>query len=109
MGAFVAEILIGMVCIVIGVANRKGNISMLHWYHRQRVREEDRLLFGKEIGLGMFILGGGIAASGVLSALALVTEWQDLLTIGTIVMGFGVVLGIGIIIHALFRYNKGIF
>ena len=38
---------IGIVCIVIGVLNTKGNISMLHAHHRKRVSEENRLPFGR--------------------------------------------------------------
>ena len=29
--------IIGIICIVIGIMNRKGNVSMLHSYHRNRV------------------------------------------------------------------------
>ena len=49
----IITIVIGIVMILIGFSNRKGNISMLHSYHRKRVTEEDRLPFGKMVGNGM--------------------------------------------------------
>ena len=45
MPAFIVSALVGIVCIVLGVSNMKGNISSLHSYHRNRVSEEDRILF----------------------------------------------------------------
>ena len=38
---FVMQIVIGLVLIVLGVSNRKGNISSLHSYHIKRIKEED--------------------------------------------------------------------
>ncbi|MBQ8331912.1 MAG: hypothetical protein IJX94_05390 [Clostridia bacterium] len=35
---------------VLGIINMTGNISSLHWYHRQRVTKEDRKPFGKLVG-----------------------------------------------------------
>ena len=38
-----AAIAIGIVCILLGISHRKGNLSALHSYHRKRVKEEDVL------------------------------------------------------------------
>jgi hypothetical protein len=59
MPAFVVTALVGIVCIVLGISNMKGNISSLHSYHRSRVSEEDRIPFGKKVGLGTIIIGAG--------------------------------------------------
>ena len=64
-GIFTA--LIGVVCIVIGISNRKGNISLLHSYHTKRVAEEDKLPLGKLVGLGMMIVGIALLIAGGLS------------------------------------------
>ena len=63
MPAFIVSALVGIVCIVLGVSNMKGNISSLHSYHRNRVSEEDRIPFGKKVGLGTIIIGVGIIMS----------------------------------------------
>ena len=56
MGEFIIQIVIGLALIVVGIFNMKGNISLLHSYHRKRVKEEDVLPFGKRIGIGSVII-----------------------------------------------------
>ena len=51
MAGNVVAFLVGVVCIVLGISNMRGNISSLHSYHRHRVSEEDRIPFGKQVGL----------------------------------------------------------
>ena len=62
---FVMQIVIGLVLIVMGISNRKGNISSLHSYHRKRVKEEDVLPFGKLVGVGSIIVGCTIIVAGL--------------------------------------------
>ena len=76
----IVTFLIGVVCIVLGIANRKGNISSLHSYHRNRVLEEDRIPFGKKVGLGTIIIGCTFIVFSILKALALVTG-QEIYTL----------------------------
>ena len=42
MAGNIVTFLVGVICIVLGISNMKGNISSLHSYHRNRVSEEDR-------------------------------------------------------------------
>ena len=51
MGELIIPLLIGGIVIFLGIENMKGNISTLHSYHRKRVREEDRIPYGKEVDL----------------------------------------------------------
>ena len=41
MTEFIVQAVVGVVIIVIGILNIKGNITMLHSYHRKKVKEED--------------------------------------------------------------------
>ena len=41
MGELILQIIIGLSLIILGIINMKGNISMLHSYHRKRVKKED--------------------------------------------------------------------
>lgn len=100
---------IGIVCIIIGISNRKGNISTLHSYHRKRVSEEDRIPFGKLVGLGTIIIGIALIIGGGLN-FAAVSLQNDLFSIlGTVVMVLGLIAGLGISFYAMKKYNKGIF
>ena len=109
MAAFVITFLVGVACIVLGCVSRTGNISVLHSYHIKRVRAEDRLPFGRKVGLGMMILGGGIIVFSILAVIALALERMLFMWIGLGIMGAGMILGMGICFKATIRYNKGIF
>ena len=45
MSELIAAIIIGVICIVIGILNMHGNISMIHSYHRKRISEADIIPF----------------------------------------------------------------
>ena len=109
MAGTIVAFLVGVVCIVLGISNMRGNISSLHSYHRSRVSEEDRIPFGKQVGLGTIIVGIGIILFGVLSSVTLYTENDIFILIGTAVLIIGIILGLVISFRAMIKYNKGIF
>ena len=105
MEEFIIQILIGVVLILIGISNMKGNISLLHSYHRKRVKKEEELPFGKKIGIGTITVGCTIITAGAVDLLLN----QSFQYITNIILIVGLTLGFIIIIYALFKYNKGIF
>ncbi len=105
----IVAFLVGVVCVVLGCVNMTGNISTLHSYHTHRVSEADKLPFGRKMGLGTILVGGGIMAFSVLSSVTLYTENNAYLIVGTAVMVLAMLVGLGICLYALFKYNKGIF
>lgn len=109
MVGFIVAVLVGVLCVVIGAIHMSGNISMLHSYHRNRVSEEDILPMGRLVGIGMILAGIGIVAQGALSIAALLTEQTLLLTIGTVALIAGLAVGLGLVIFAIVKYNKGLF
>ena len=94
--------IIGVVCIILGVIHRTGNISSLHSYHRKRVKKEDIIPFGKKVGIGSIIIGITIILAGVFTIL-------NYTHISNVVLSIGITMGITIIFYAMFKYNKGIF
>ena len=109
MWAMLIPILAGVACILLGISNMRGNVSTIHEYHRKRVTEEDRLPFGKRVGLGTVIIGAAIVIFGILSAISLMIENNLLLRIGMGIMAVGFVVGLIISFAAMIKYNKGIF
>ena len=109
MAGNIVTFLVGVVCIVLGISNMRGNISTLHSYHRHRVSEEDRIPFGKQVGLGTIIVGIGIIVFSVLSSVTLYTENDIFILVGTAVLIIGIILGLVISFRAMIKYNKGIF
>ncbi len=104
-----APVILGFLLILLGISNMKGNISALHRYHRKRVMEEDRLPFGRLVGLGTIIAGVSIVVNGGCTLLAERMQNALLATIGTVLMSIGLAAGIALILYAMFKYNKGIF
>ncbi len=109
MEGYIVAFIIGVVCIVLGVCNMRGHISSLHSYHRRRVREEDRIPFGKKVGLGTIICGSVIMAFSILSAINLYIENHILVIVGIVLLIVGLVVGLGLSFYAMIKYNKGIF
>lgn len=109
MTSSIVTFLVGVICIVLGISNMRGNISSLHSYHRHRVSEEDRIPFGKQVGLGTVMIGIGIVIFSVLSAVTMYTEKDLYILIGTAVMIIGIIVGLIVSFKAMIKYNKGIF
>ena len=86
---FVTTFIVGIICIILGISNMRGNISSLHSYHRHRVSEEDRIPFGKQVGLGTIIIGIGIILFGVLLAITQYSENNVFVLVGTAVLIIG--------------------
>ena len=109
MPAFILTIVVGIVLIVIGITNTKGNISSLHSYHRNRVQTEDVLPFGKQVGLGTIICGIAVIIMGGFSILADALDKEIFTVIGTAILIIGLIIGLIITFRAMIKYNKGIF
>ncbi|MBQ2704883.1 MAG: hypothetical protein IJF58_04990 [Clostridia bacterium] len=109
MTSYIFAFLVGVICIVLGISNMRGNISSLHSYHRNRVSEEDKLPFGKQVGLGIVIVGIGIIIFSILSVVTLYTENNLFTLVGTAILIIGIIVGLVISFKAMIKYNKGIF
>lgn len=109
MAEFITTLIFGLLICILGAINMTGNISSLHWYHRHRVTEEDRKPYGRLVGLGTLIIGASFI---IFSALYLVfdkTQNSVLVTVGTVELIAGVIVGLVLSFYAMIKYNKGIF
>ena len=106
MDSFIAPIIIGVVCIILGILNMCGNISTIHSYHRKRVSEEDRVPFGRLVGLGTMIAGVGLMLFGGASYLAEEMGRTSFSLMGTIALIACLVVGLGACIYATIKYNR---
>ena len=101
--------IIGLLLICMGITNMRGNLSTLHWYHRQRVKDEDRKPFGRMVGIGTILIGAAAMIYAGLSYAAFVTGSPLFTTIGTGILVVAVIIGLGMNFYAMIKYNKGIF
>lgn len=109
MAGSIITLIVGIICIVLGVSNMRGNISSLHSYHRNRVKEEDVLPFGRVVGLGTIIVGAAVIFMSVFSAISIALGNEVYSIIGTVVMFIGMAIGIGVAFYGMKKYNGGIF
>ena len=109
MEACIVTGVLGVLLAVLGSINMTGNISSLHWYHRQRVSEENRKPFGRCVGLGTLLIGFSLGGFAVLYGFFLATQVKVLITVAVIELVTLVIVGLGISLWAMIKYNKGIF
>lgn len=65
----IITIVVGMVLCVLSVCLYSGNIELLHSYHRENVKEEDKKALGISTGLSLLVAGLGTLLSGLLALL----------------------------------------
>ena len=109
MAAFLTVSGLGILVSILGIINMTGNISSLHWYHRQRVTEENRKPFGKLVGLGTLIIGLSMIVFGILFLIFEQTQLQAFVVIGVIELIVSIIVGIFVSFYAMKKYNGGIF
>lgn len=97
----IALLILGIFISVIGIVNMTGNISTIHSYNRRKVKEEDVPKYGRAIGTGTLIIGVSLIAAFV------TTFWSE--EAMSFIVIPALVIGLGFILYAQFKYNKGIF
>lgn len=109
MESYIFTIIFGIICIIIGFLNTKGNISSLHSYHRKRVKEEDRIPFGRKVGIGTIVIGFSLIIFGTLMYTSESLGNDIYEHIGNIVLIIGFIVGLCFNLYGMIKYNKGIF
>ncbi len=95
-------LIVGIFLFIIGIINMTGNISTIHSYNRKKVREEDIPKYGRAVGIGTMIIGVSVIISFVLVVF-------ELMAAVPFVLIPAIIAGVGFILYAQFKYNKGIF
>lgn len=97
----IALLILGIFISVIGIVNMTGNISTIHSYNRRKVKEEDVPKYGRAVGTGTLIIGVSLIAAFV------TTFWSEKAMSFIVIPAL--VIGLGFILYAQFKYNKGIY
>jgi uncharacterized membrane-anchored protein len=109
MAVFITVSGLGILISILGIINMTGNISSLHWYHRQRVTEENRKPFGKLVGLGTLIIGIAMVVFGIMFFIFEKTQIEALVVVGVVELIANIVAGMIVSFYAMKKYNGGIF
>ena len=97
---------VGALCLGFGVSIHRGNTGLIHDYHQTKVREAERLEYGRAIAGGLFVLAGTLFLSG---AIALFGESRAVLTASLCVFAAGIVCSLVILVRVQKKYNGGVF
>lgn len=106
MGVSITMLILGVLFVIIGIENVRGNIASIHWYNRRKITEETRKPYGKAMGIGTLIIAGGLIISAVLNMLV---KMNSAVLISGLITLITVIVGITFMLYAQFKYNKGIF
>ncbi|MBQ6075301.1 MAG: DUF3784 domain-containing protein [Lachnospiraceae bacterium] len=91
---------VGIVCAVLGVLLwKKEKINILHDYHRENIREEDKKAFCTLSGIGLLIAGAGLIVTAILL-------WCTEKASSFIVFAVAFAAGLALLITAGVRYNR---
>ncbi len=98
----ISMIAIGILLILLGVFNLKGNIASIHWYNRRKVSKENQIPYCRLHGFGSAIIGACMVVSAIVQA-------AGNIELGSLITLAGVIIGFALMLYAQFKYNKGIF
>ncbi len=101
--ASLLPVALGGVCIWLGyLIQVKERIGLIHDYHHRNVKKEDITAYCREMGKAMYIIGGTVAASG------LVAVFEQELVMNILIFG-GIAVALLVMHKAQKRYNGGWF
>ena len=109
MSTIITPIILGIIIMILGISNLRGNISSIHRYHRHRVAEENKKIFGKYVGAGTLIIGIAMIIFGGLTFLTETTKNNIYIITGSGILIISIIVGMTISFYAMIKYNKGIF
>lgn len=98
----ISMIAIGILIILLGIFNLKGNITSIHWYNRRKVSKENQIPYCRLHGLGSIIIGSSMIVSSIVQAFGNIG-------LGGLITLAGIFIGFALMLYAQFKYNRGIF
>lgn len=103
---YIIMLVLGILIIPLGIMNIKGNISSIHWYNRTRITEETRPKYGKLMGIGTVVISAGLIISAIIN---IMMDAEIAIIISGGITLVSVIVGVGFMLYAQIKYNKGIF
>lgn len=100
---------VGVLLIILGVICMKGNVSLVHWYHKRRVTEENQKKFAMLVGMGILIIGLSVIVNNIFLIINEIIPYKNFSFASTLTLSLGIVIGLMICFYAMIKYNRGIF
>ena len=96
----------GISFVWLGSRISRGEISLIHDYHRQNVKEEEKAAYGKAFSKGMFGMAASMNGSGVA---ALFGDSRPVMITSLAILFLGFAVSIAVLLRAQKKYNGGLF
>lgn len=93
--------LVAVIFTGMGIAIYRGKTDLIHDYHQTKVT--DKSAYGKAFGKAMYVIAMALLISGIIGLL------DNFAALAVAVLIIGLVIGIGCIVAAQRKYNKGVF
>lgn len=95
---------VSFIFIVVGVLIYRGNVNLIHAYHRSKVK--DNSAYGKAFGKALLVFPLVMLLAG---AIALFGELKAIVLFSIFVLLSGITIGIALIVTVQRKYNDGVF
>ncbi|KAE9630678.1 MAG: hypothetical protein PWP07_1418 [Epulopiscium sp.] len=92
--------------LICGIAIQKGNTDLIHDYHRSKVKESDRLEYGKAFAKGIYLLAFTLLLSG---SVTLIGEDTAIVVISVAVLLIGMLISFMVLGKVQKKFNGGWF
>ena len=92
--------------IWLGIRISRGEISLIHDYHRKNVKEEAKAAYGKAFSKGLFGMAASMTGSGVA---ALFGDSRPVMTASLAILFLGFAVSIALLLRVQKKYNGGVF
>ena len=102
MAEFIFMIVLGAILLLLGIFNFQGNIASIHWYNRRKVSKENQKPYCRWMGIGTGIIGISLIVAGILRLTCEREEYSYIIMAGA-------AIGLGSMLYAQFKYNRGLF
>ena len=97
---------ISLPVVWLGIRINRGDLYLIHNYHQEKVKEEEKAAYGKAFSKGMF----GMAASMIVSGLvAMFGESKSVMIASLVVLFLGFAISIAVLLRVQKKYNGGVF
>ena len=95
-------LIVGLILFVISFLLFRGHINILHDYHYNNVKEEDKKIFGRLTGGSLFIGSLGLLGAGILS---LIFQDESLVPLFVAIEMGSLVVSIILVLIVIKKYN----
>ena len=95
---------IGALFLMLGILLRRGRTDLIHAYHRERVKAEDRAAYGRAFAKGLFVISAALIVSGMIALFA-----SSGMAAALVVLFAGLFAASFVLWRVQRRYNGGVF